>query len=133
MKKTLFLILITLVAMQTVGFSQKKKERDGLKADTLFVDSLEYRLIVLDPGFETWLLTRPSKDFYSNEYYAQKNRLYVSEWNLRYVTLHNIGLYDNYIDFNPNTDYGIDINYKLYYYFKYFEETNHIKLLDYNR
>jgi len=133
MKKTVFIILVILVAIQTDGFSQKKRNRENIKADTVSVDSLEYRLIVLDPGFETWLVTRPSKDFYSNEYYAQKNRLYVSEWNLRYMTSNNNGMYENYIDYNPNTDYGIDINYKLYYYFKYFEETNHIKLLDYNR
>jgi hypothetical protein len=50
-----------------------------------------------------------------------------------YLTSHNNDLYDNYIDYKPNTDYGIDINYRLYYYFRYFEEKNHIKLLDYNR
>jgi hypothetical protein len=133
MKKTVFLILVILVAIQTVGFSQKKKEREGTKTDTLSVDSLEYRLIILDPGFETWLLTKPPKSFYSNDYYIQKNRFYVAEWNLRYMTSNNNGLYDNYIDYNPNTDYGIDVNYKLYYYFRYFEEMNHVKLLNFDR
>jgi hypothetical protein len=45
----------------------------------------------------------------------------------------NDGLYENYIEYNPRIDYGIDINYKLYYFFKYFEETNHISLLNFNR
>ncbi len=36
---------------------------------------------------------------------------------------------DSYIDYRPNIDYGLDLNYKLYYYFKYFEERNNIRLL----
>ena len=63
-------------------------------------------------------------------HYTQKNRLYVLEWNQRYMTSRNNGLYDTYIDYNSNTDYGLDLNYKLYYYFKYFEVTNHIKLIN---
>jgi Family of unknown function (DUF6146) len=133
MKKTVLILLVMLVAFQTVGFSQKKNEPKHLKADTLSADSLEHRLIIMDPGFDVWLATKPPKEFYSNDYYAQKNRFYVTEWNLRYVTLHNSDLYENYIEYNPKIDYGIDINYKLYYYFRYFEETNHVKLLDFNR
>jgi Family of unknown function (DUF6146) len=133
MKKTVFLIVVILVAIQTVGFSQKKRDRDSLKSDTLSVDSLDYRIIVLDPGFDTWLFSKPPMNFYSNDYYATKNRLYVAEWNLRYMTENNDGLYENFIDYNPRIDYGIDINYKLYYYFRYFEETNHIRLLDFER
>lgn len=129
MKKTVLCILVILVAFQTVGFSQIKEGKRETKADRVSVDSLEYRLIILDPGFETWLAGQPSKDFYSNEYYRIKNQLYVSEWNLRYMSGSNDGFYENYIDYKMDTDYGIDINYKLYYYFKYFEKTNHILLL----
>jgi Family of unknown function (DUF6146) len=132
MKKTVFLMLAFLVAIQTVGFSQKKKQRGGIKADTISVDSLEYRLIILDPGFETWLFSKPPESFYSNDYYAQKNRFYVTEWNQRYMSDKN-GLYDNYIDYKPGIDYGIDLNYKLYYYFRYFEEKNNVHLLNFDR
>ncbi|MCX6254655.1 MAG: DUF6146 family protein [Bacteroidia bacterium] len=130
MKKTVFVILVILVTIQTVGFSQKKLDRESIKTDTVSVDSLEYRLIVLDPGFEAWLASKPSKDFYSKEFYEQKNRLYVSEWNYRYTTSQTNGLYETYIDYNSKTDYGLDLNYKLYYFFKYFEETNHLKLMN---
>ncbi len=40
----------------------------------------------------------------------------------------NQGEYDSYIDYNPNIDYGLDLNYKLYYYFRYFEEKHGIRL-----
>ena len=53
--------------------------------------------------------------------------------NLRYTSENSNGLYDNYIDYNPDADYGMDLNYRLYYYFKYFEETNHVKLLLFSR
>jgi len=128
MKKTIFILLIFLVVFSVDGFSQKRKERYKAKPDTLTVDSLEYKLIVLDPGFEAWLATKPSKEFYSQEYYEQRNRLYVTEWNQRYMTFRNNERYETYIDYNPHTDYGLDLNYKLYYYFKYFEETNRVKL-----
>ncbi|MGC1390582.1 MAG: DUF6146 family protein [Bacteroidales bacterium] len=133
MKKTFFIILVILVVSQTVALCQKKVSRESLKADTVTADSVEYRLIITDPGFDFWLATKPPRDFYSNDYYAQKNRFYVTEWNLMYSTIQNKDLYDNYIDYKPFTDYGIDINYRLYYYFRYFEEINHVKLLDFNR
>jgi len=133
MKKSVFLLLAILVGAQTVGFSQATKGRDSLKNDTIAVDSVEYQLIIMDPAFDTWLAAKPSKNFYSDNYYMQKNRFYVDEWNLRYTSENSKGLYDNYIDYNPDLNYGIDINYKLFYYFKYFEETNHVKLLPFSR
>ncbi len=128
MKKTVFFILVVLVGIQLNGFGQIRRDGNKAKADTVSIDSLEYRLIIEDPGFDTWLLTQPSKDFYSKDYYEQKNRIYVSEWNFRYLTAQNGDKYETYIDYNPNTDYDLDLNYKLYYYFKYFEETNKVKL-----
>jgi hypothetical protein len=129
MKKTVFLISILLLTIQLNSFAQKKRERNIVKADTIAVDSIQYELIVYDPGFDTWLATRPSREFYSKEYYELKNRFYVSEWNYRYTTSQNTDLFGWYIDYDNNIDYGLDLNYKLYYYFRYFEESNRIKLI----
>lgn len=133
MKKTVFLMLVILAVVQQVGLGQKKADRIKVKADTVVVDSIGYKLIVLDPGFDAWLAGKPSKDFYSKEYYELKNRLYVTEWNLRYMNSRNGLLYDTYIDYKPQIDYGLDLNYRLYYYFLYFEETNHVRLLNTSR
>ncbi len=133
MKKIVFVILVILTAFQTVGFSQTKKDRREMKSDTIAADSLEHRLIILDPAFESWFATQPDKNFYSNSYYAQRNQLFVQEWNRRYMTSNNKDLYDNYIEYDPKIDYGIDINYKLYYYFKYFEHKYHLKLLGFDQ
>jgi hypothetical protein len=133
MKKLVFVILVIMTAFQTVGISQTKKDMREVKSDTIAADSLEHRLIILDPGFESWFATQPDKNFYSNSYYAQRNQLFVQEWNRRYMTSTNKDLYDNYIEYDPNIDYGIDINYKLYYYFKYFEHKYHLKLLGFDQ
>jgi hypothetical protein len=133
MKKTVFLLHVFLVTFPAIAFCQKSKGELKLKADTIDSDSVEYRLIILDPGFDTWLAGKPAMNFYSNDYYWLKNRLYVSEWNLRFRTSSDNTLYDNYIDYDPFIDYGIDINYRLYYFFRYFEETNHIQLLPTSR
>jgi hypothetical protein len=130
MKKSFKLILIFLIAFQIVGYGQKRNTERKEKADTLKVDSLQYELVILDPGFDSWLATQPPRDFYSNDYYASKNRLYVSEWNQRYMTSRRKDLYESYIDYNPNVNYDIDLNYRLYYYFRYFEEMNHVKLIN---
>ena len=130
MKKTVILCLVLLFSLQNYGFSQNRKGRIVGRADSLSFDSLEYELIILDPGFDVWLASQPSKDFYSNDYYARRNRLYVLEWNRRYMTSQKNGRYETYIDYSPHRDYGLDLNYKLYYYFKYFEETNHVRFLN---
>jgi hypothetical protein len=127
-KKIFFTILVLLVAIPVISFGQKNKTQLKVKPDTISVDSVEYKLVVLDPGFESWLATKPSMDFLTQEYYERWNRLYVTEWNNRYMNqLHDGSNYETYIDYNPKINYGLDLNYRLYYYFKYFEETNHTK------
>lgn len=133
MNKAVFLIIMLLATVQINLFSQIENERFKEKGDTLVADSLEYSLIIIDPGFETWLATQPSKDYYSKHYYEQRNRLYVSEWNQRYINSRDHGKYESYIEYSPHIDYGLDLNYTLYYYFKFFEKTNNIRLLNTGR
>ncbi len=129
MKEAFVVILVLLFTATTDSFGQDSKRRAVVKTDTVAVDSLEHRLIVLDPGFDSWLATQPSKEFYSQGYYETRNRLYVAEWNHRYITGQDKGIYENLIDYNTRLDYGLDINYRLYYYFRFFEHTTGIKLL----
>jgi hypothetical protein len=128
MKNAVYIIVIVLISFYTDLFSQAKKERPQLTADTISVDTVQYELLIIDPGFDTWLLTKPAKQYYSKDYYEYRNRLDVSEWNYRYTSNKNHGEYDSYIDYYPETDYGLDLNYKLFYYFRYFEEKYRTKL-----
>ncbi|MHB1147283.1 MAG: DUF6146 family protein [Lutibacter sp.] len=87
-------------------------------------DSLEYEIIITDIGFKTYLNTiaKPA-NFYSKEYYENKNRFYVTEWNIRAQNplRYRSDIYENQIDYDFNVDYGLEVNYKLYNYFKFVE------------
>ncbi len=126
------LMCILVAAICSVSSVQAQKHRDHVRVsnDTLKSDSLEYKLVVLDPGFETWLLRKPPMNYHSNDFYRIWNERYVFEWNWRYDHPEKYGdLFDTRIDYDLKTGYGIELNYRLYYYFQFFEETNRIKLL----
>ena len=87
-------------------------------------DELEYEIMIIDNGFETYLasMAKPAS-FYSVEYYEAKNQRYVTEWNIRFRNpqRYNTSIYENEINYDFNTNYGLDVNYKLYNYFKFVE------------
>jgi hypothetical protein len=130
MKRLLFLTIILIFISSAVLYSQKGKDKLIMKADSIKTDSIEYDLIINDPGFESWLATKPSMNFLSKTYYETWNHMYVTEWNNRYYQQQRYGpLYEDYIDYRPNTDYGLELNYRLYYYFLFFEESNNVVLV----
>ncbi|MCU0407556.1 MAG: DUF6146 family protein [Bacteroidales bacterium] len=133
MKKALIAVLMISAASHTGALCQKQGGSRIARADTLRADSLEHRLIVIDPGFDAWLATQPSRDFYSQRYYESRNRQYVTEWNHRYSSGQDKGIYNSIIDYNFRTDYGPDLNYRLYNYFRYFEQKTGIRLLSTSR
>lgn len=85
-------------------------------------DSLEYEITIIDIGFNAYLssIAKPP-GFYNQVYLEQKNRNYVVTWNYRArnVPRFNEEVYQNHIDYNPNIDYGYDVNYKLFNYFQF--------------
>ena len=133
MKKSVFVILLFLGVIHAEGFSQDKKDKFRAKPDTVSVDSLEYRLIVLDPDLRHGWQPSLQRSFIPKSI-MNKGTGYMSLNGIRgIVSPGNNSRYETYIDYNPHTDYGLDINYRLYYYFKYFEETNHIRLINIGR
>ncbi len=93
-------------------------------------DSTEYELIVSDPPFETWFtLNYNSTKDHANEYYRSWNSQYVSAWNSHYNAGHNPRVFENYIDYDNSIDYGIEVNRKLYYYFRYVEISLKVPIL----
>ena len=129
MKKLLLTTILIFSLLYTGLYGQKGKNKLALKADTVQSDSIEYELIIIDPGFDSWLVTKPSINYHSQFFFEVKNQFFVTEWNSRYYQPHKYGtLYEDYIDYRPGIDYGLELNYRLYYYFLYFEETNHVSL-----
>lgn len=92
-------------------------------------DSTEYEVFIDDLKFDQWYLMNYSeaKD-HSNEYYHSKNLVAVSNWNDYYRKGRYIQFMDSYINYEPQIDYGIEVNRKLYWYFKFVQDTYKIRL-----
>ncbi|MFN8241122.1 MAG: DUF6146 family protein [Bacteroidales bacterium] len=134
MKKSIFFLIVCFFAVTVTASGQRERRAAKVSPDTLKADSVSYELVVFDIGFDSWLATKPPANYYTQKYYEVWNQQYVKEWNYR--TDHPIKygiLYDMKIEYDPFTDYGLDLNYKLYYYFKFFEEKNKVKLLTSSR
>ncbi len=94
-------------------------------------DEEEYELIVLDPGFDTWYATTwsPAKDRSLN-YYSTWNQRYVNAWNFKASNPHTSRLFDNTIQYDPTANYGMEVERKLYYYFRWVDTKLGIPILD---
>jgi Family of unknown function (DUF6146) len=130
MKNLLLILLISFniySCKTTDRVNNSSKIKANLKAqDTVRIanDSLEYEIIIIEPGFNFWLqsVAKP-EGYYSQEFLENRNWLYVIEWNNRVLDpqRYDPNLYELQIDYNPSIDYGYEVNYKLYYYFIYFQ------------
>jgi hypothetical protein len=92
-------------------------------------DSLEYDIIITEVGYDNWLITNAQpKWYYTNEYYRNKNQFYVIDWNNRVIQYMGRPPFEEQIFYDPNIDYGLDVNYKLYWYFRFMEHKYDIRL-----
>jgi len=105
----------------TTAKQNNKKETVAIKNDG---DKEEYDIIIIDNGFKRFLATAQPKSFYSESALEAKNRRYVQIWNERVHNpqLYDPNIYEQEIDYDYNKHYGLDVNYKLYQYFKYLEK-----------
>jgi hypothetical protein len=111
-------------------FSETTADTSNLVINSTPVnDSNQYKLIVFDPEFDVYLANQPSVQFYSENYYKTWNIRYISEWNYRYISQANTNIYESSINYEPYIDYGLEVEYRLYYFFRFFEHKNHIVLV----
>jgi len=112
---------------KTVEITDEEKMAFNKKgADTVKIasDSTEYEIIIIEPGFNFWLqsIARP-EGYYSQSFLENRNQIFVINYNQRVLQPQRYGadLYQLQIDYNSSTDYGYEVNYKLYNYFIYFQ------------
>ena len=133
MKSIIYILLICCFAISCnttkLTSSTKNEVLENIKlSDTVSIsnDALEYEIIIIEPGFNAWLAsTARPEGFYTQHYLENRNYQYVIEWNQRVLQpqRYNPNLYEMQIDYQPNIDYGYEVNYKLYNYFIYFQLT----------
>jgi len=94
-------------------------------------DSLEYEVIIIDIGFYNYLnsIALPM-NYYSQDFLETRNQFYVTEWNMRAQnpSRFNPNIYENIIDYQPNVNYGLEVNYKLFWYFQFAQRKYRMRL-----
>lgn len=144
-----FLIGFCILLAMNLGCSTQKnttEKKDDLKADMLKIsaeekqafsgenatndtvaisdEKTEYEIIIIDPGYYSWLhsIAMP-EGYYSQQFMEARNHIYVTNWNQRVLNplTYDSSLYEMQINYDPNIDYGYEVNYKLYNYFIYFQ------------
>ncbi|OQD42930.1 hypothetical protein BUL40_07495 [Croceivirga radicis] len=132
MKKIALILIPVLLAACTsakenLTISDQEKEILNSKDQqevTIADEETEYEIIIIEPGFYAWLnsIARP-EGYYSQDFLENRNQIYVMNWNQRVLnpTAFNPNLYELQINYDPNIDYGYEVNYKLYNYFIFFQ------------
>ncbi len=129
MKNILFSLFIIILVISCQSTKNQVVQNNNLKpSDTVKIanEELEYEVIIIDPGFSSWILGRAQpRGFHSETFLENRNRIYVAEWNRRAMQplSFNPNLYEMQIDYNPNIHYGYEVNYLIYNYFIYFQIT----------
>ena len=67
--------------------------------------------------------------FKSQAYYENWNRQYVSAWNFNATQASKSNFFEPIVGYEPDVDYGLEINHKLFYYFQYVENVLKIEIL----
>ncbi len=140
MKNNLYTIAILLFII--IGCNTKKSivtNSDKIltaQNDTVRIinEELQYEVIIIDPGFSTWLASMAQPRWYhSQSFLENKNRMYVTEWNRRVMQpqQYSPNLYEMTIDYQMHIDYGYEVNYLIYNYMIYFQNTYKQKLNGY--
>ena len=125
--KNLFYILLLGLFIYSCGGSRdfKDDKTAATSNDTVRIanDSLQYEIIIIEPGFNLFLNSlAKSEGYYSQSYLENKNQFLVQEYNsrVRQPQRYNPNLYIQEINYEPNVDYGYKVNYLLYNYFVFF-------------
>jgi hypothetical protein len=129
MKFSYFFLIIVLVFASCAG-NKKLAKVDIKNQDAKISDSVEYELIIFDPGFESWYVSYSKPTWYhSQTYYETWNKQYVIAWNAKAINPRFGRYFESTIEYDPFTDYGLELNHRLFYYFQYVEKVLKIYIL----
>lgn len=128
--KTFFIFIVVVISILSCKTKNMTNANvsNSIKGDTVRIanDALEYEVTIIDTGFTTWLYSRAfPRGYHSESYLEGKNKFYVSEWNNRasQPMRYDSSLYEMQINYDNNIHYGYEVNYLIYNYMIYFQNT----------
>jgi uncharacterized protein YcfL len=135
MKNIVFALFVVSLFLIACGTQQKTVASKGeiQKEEPVRIanDSLEYEIVIFDIGFSNYLNTiAMPMNYYSEDFLESRNRFYVTEWNnrARNTSQFDGAIYENIIDYQSNVNYGLEVNYKLFWYFQFAQNKYKMRL-----
>ena len=127
MKYALIIFTLILSFASCDSYKSTTGNQGAEKGDTIRIknDSLEYEILIIEPGFYNWLVTQQPRGFYGQQFLEARNQMWVMEYNRRVMNPQQFdpNLYQQQINYQFGIDYGYEVNYLLYNYLKYFQRT----------
>lgn len=119
MKKAFY--LLALLAVFTISCTPQKPNPENqtvMKPEKN--DDGEWDLDVIDTQYDYFLnaIAKPMS-MYTESYLKTRNQVLVSEWNSYYYSGRYRNVIESAIDYDPNENYGLKFEYKLYQVFAY--------------
>jgi hypothetical protein len=122
----IIVILLSIISCKTKSIEAKSNTKP-IFGDTIKIanQELEYEVIIIDAGFGTWLNSRAfPRGYHSESFLENKNIFFVSEWNRRCLdSRFDRNLYEMQINYDSSIHYGYEVNYLIYNYMIYFQNT----------
>ena len=128
-----FILSVVLYSCAVSSTNNAINTRSEVKEEPVVIanDTLEYEIIIFDIGFNTWLnsIAQPI-GYYSQQYMENLNKIYVTTWNNRVLNSSQFDpqIYNNIINYEFGTDYGLEVNYKLFNYFLFAQQKYKMRL-----
>lgn len=126
MKYALIIFAFILSFASCDSYKSTTENTRSEEGDTIRIknDSLEYEIIIIEPGFYNWLSTQQPRGYYGQQFLEARNQMWVMEYNRRVLNPQRFdpNLYMQQINYEFGTDYGYEVNYLLYNYLKYFQK-----------
>lgn len=127
-----FVAFLTILSCKTKPINTAKTF-NKIVGDTIKISNkdLEYEVTIIDAGFANWLNSRAyPRNYHSESYLENKNIFYVTEWNNRASQpfKYDPNLYEMQINYDSSIHYGYEVNYLIYNYMIYFQNTYKQKL-----
>ena len=112
------ILSIALISCSPQNKIHDNKEETALKPEKN--DDGEWDLTVIDTQYDYFLnaIAKPIS-MYSESYLKNRNTFLVSEWNSYYFSGRYRNVIESSIDYNPQENYGLKFEYKLYQVFAY--------------
>ena len=123
----IFLSIFLMAACSPQNKTADNSEPTAIKPEKN--DEGEWDIEVIDTQYDYFLnaVAKPMS-MYSEGYLKSKNAFLVSEWNSYYISGRHRNVIESMIDYDPNENYGLKFEYKLYQVFAYVQWKYGLKL-----